>query len=183
MARFFNISLISAVLNEKNATDMHRKRNGKALKKGFHKQPMDLSVHFLTSALLTIVLWPFIGAYALWAIVGGFFIDADHFLWSVYATKSFSIRRSYNYYIEHRQRKDYERDLLHIFHTVEFWAFMILAAVLFYAGNSSFFFYMMVITFLGMVLHLTLDFTDLIRAERLDARAISWIRWMRRHRQ
>ncbi len=144
---------------------------------------MHLSVHFLTSAVLALVLWPFIGAYALWAIVGGFLIDADHLLWSVYTTKSFSVKRSYDYYIRHGKAKDYEHDLLHIFHTVEFWMFMIAATVFFYVVGNFFFLYMIAVTFLGMALHLALDFARLIKEGRVDARAISWIGWMKRHQR
>lgn len=142
---------------------------------------MNLSVHLLASAALATIFWPFIGIHALWAVVGGFLIDFDHWLLSVYRTGSFSIRRSYNHYIEEGKRKDYERDTLHVFHTVEFLMLMIVAAAVSYVSQLAILFYMFAVTFAGMVLHILLDVISLSYEGRMDARAISWIRWRSRH--
>ncbi len=143
---------------------------------------MNISVHLITSLLLTIILFPFIGFYSLWIIVGGYLIDFDHLLWTAYKLKTYSIKKSYFYHYDRHKTKEYEKDLLHIFHTWEFWTFMIITAAIFYKLNIAFFYYMFAITFLGMLMHLLLDFTALIRTKHLDARAISWIGWMKRNK-
>ena len=141
---------------------------------------MYLYIHFLTSLVLAGIFYPFIGLYSLWIIVGGFLIDADHYLWSLFGHKQWSMKYSYTYHMEIgmglRPYQPYE--ILHIFHIVEFWIGMIVAAIITYALGWTFFFYMFAITFAGMMLHLTLDFFDLIKAKMVDVRAISFIHWL-----
>ncbi|MDP3917455.1 MAG: hypothetical protein Q8Q42_04195 [Nanoarchaeota archaeon] len=142
---------------------------------------MNISVHLITSLILAAILYPFIGLYSLWIIVGGYLIDFDHLLWTMYRLKSISIKKSYFYHYNRHKKKGYEKDLLHIFHTVEFWIFMILASIISYRLNLTFFYYMFLITFAGMILHLVLDFISLIKKDHLNARAISLIMWIKRN--
>ena len=139
---------------------------------------MKVSIHFITSLLLVIVLWPFIGPYSLWAIVGGYLIDVDHYLYTIFRLKTFSIKRSYQYHAtkEHHQ-KNKPGQILHLFHTIEFWIFMILMSIIAYKKNWNFIFYMFSITFLGMILHLSLDITHGIRNKIIKRRAISFMAW------
>ena len=138
--------------------------------------------HFITSILLTIAIYPFFKLYSLWILVGGFLIDFDHYLWSMFKQKTFSLKKSYYYHLHRSEKKNYDKDLLHLFHTIEFWIFMILASFISYKTNNNFLFYMFSITFLGMVLHLSLDFSQLTKRKRLDARAISLIMWIKRNK-
>ena len=140
---------------------------------------MYVSVHFITSVILTGILYPFVGLYSLWVLVGGILIDFDHFLYTLVKFQNWSLTFSYEYH-DDRLTDKYERDVLHIFHTVEFWIFMIVAAIICYAANWTFFFWMFTLTFAGMALHLLLDFIDLVRIKKFDARAISLIRWLKR---
>ena len=78
---------------------------------------MDLSIHFLVSLLLAIVFYPIVGWLSAFIILGGFFIDADHYVWTLLAKKRFSIRYSYDYYKKRQHTKDY---ILHPLHTIEF---------------------------------------------------------------
>jgi len=144
---------------------------------------MNISIHLATSLILTAILFPFVGFYSLWIIVGGYLIDFDHFLWTAYKSKKYSVKKSYKDHYNRRYNPNYERDLLHIFHTVEFWIFMIFIAIVSNYFNFVFIYYMFTITFIGMLLHLTLDFTDLIKGHHLDARAISWIGWFKRNKR
>ena len=144
---------------------------------------MNISVHLITSIIFSMGLYPLIGWYSLWAIVGGYLIDFDHYLWTVGKLKSLSLKKSYNYHFDRHKKKDYEKDLLHIFHTWEFFAFMIVSAAIFYNLKFEFLYYMFLITFLGMLLHVSLDFTSLIQKRHLDARAISLISWIKRNKK
>lgn len=140
---------------------------------------MKISVHFVTSVLLTAVLWPFIGSYSLWAIVGGFLIDFDHYIYSIFMFKTISLKKACYYHLNiEKQHVIYKKwGLLHIFHTIEFLILMIV--LLISANGKKFLFYMFSVTFLGIVLHLILDFVDGIIKKKLDRRALSLIQWFR----
>ncbi len=143
---------------------------------------MNISVHLATSLILSALFYPLIGLYSLWIIVGGYLIDFDHLLWTAYKMKSFSVKKSYHYHFNRHKNERYERDLLHVFHTIEFWIFIVLSALISYKMDWTFLYYMFLVTFIGMILHLSLDFILLIKDKHLDARAISWIMWSRRNK-
>jgi len=139
---------------------------------------MNISIHFITSLVLTAVLWPFIGLYSLWAVVGGFLIDVDHYLYGVYKWRMWNLKESYHFHFTKEFRKTIRwGEILHIFHTIEFWIFMIAIAVISYLNSWVFTFYMFTITFIGMMLHFTLDAVDGIRKKEFSIRAISLIQW------
>ncbi len=143
---------------------------------------MNIKHHFITSVILTIILYPLVGIYSLWAFVGGYLIDFDHYLWSMYSTGSFSLMKSYNSHFGRHKTKNYEKDLLHIFHTWEFWLIMVTGAISSYLAKLEFFYYMFSITFLGMILHLTMDFIGLFKIKHFDSRALSLLKWLHRRR-
>ena len=143
---------------------------------------MNVSVHFITSLILATSIYFQIGIYSIWIMVGGWLIDFDHYIWTIYKLKSLSLKESYYYHFNRHTDCNYEKDLLHIFHTYEFWIFMILATIISSKMNNLFFYYMFLITSIGMLLHLSLDFTMTIRKKHLDARAISLIRWIKRNK-
>ncbi len=143
---------------------------------------MNLKNHFFTSIILTVIMYFFVSWYAIWAFVGGYLIDFDHYLWSLYTTRSFSIKKSYNAHYGRHKKDDYERDLLHIFHTWEFWLVMVAGAIGSYLAGLKFFYYMFAITFLGMAMHLAMDFKDLHKMKHFDARAISFFAWLNRRK-
>ncbi|MBT4576902.1 hypothetical protein HOB91_01035 [Candidatus Woesearchaeota archaeon] len=98
----------------------------------------------------------------------------------MYRNKSFSLPKAYKYHFGRHKKRNYEKDLLHLFHTWEFIALMILCTVSSYLLKLEFFYYMFSMTLLGMTLHLALDFGGLITMKHLDARAISLIGWIKR---
>jgi hypothetical protein len=142
---------------------------------------MNISIHFITSLILSISLYRFIGLNSLWILVGGFLIDFDHYIYTIFKLKSFSLKKSYNYHLNRHKRKDYQKDLLHIFHTIEFFVFMILMVLVFSILKIQQLKNMFLFTLLGISLHLILDFAGLIKIKHLDSRAISLIRWIKRH--
>lgn len=140
---------------------------------------MRISIHLLSSAILAAILYRFVGLHSLWIIVGGFLIDVDHLFWTIGKFRYWSLAFSYEYH-DDRHLTTYEKDILHIFHTVEFWALMILAGGISYLLGWIFIFWMFSLTFVGMVLHLLLDFSSLIKRGMVNVRAISLIGWLKR---
>lgn len=59
---------------------------------------MDVPSHFFITLLVSIILFPFLGHYALITIVGGVFIDIDHYFWYVYKFRKFGIIKSYKFH-------------------------------------------------------------------------------------
>ena len=143
---------------------------------------MQMWVHFVTSIILTAGLFPLLGWHSLWAFVGGFLIDFDHYLYSFMKFKDTSIAKSYKYHAE-MTPENYEKDMLHLFHTVEFWIFMLVGAAVGIWLESRFIFSMFLVTFMGMVLHVMLDMVSMTKDKMLDGRAHSLIKWWKRHKK
>ncbi|MBI5398613.1 hypothetical protein HZB03_04060 [Candidatus Woesearchaeota archaeon] len=115
---------------------------------------MDLSVHFVVSAVIAAVLYPFFGWLSVFIIVGGFLIDADHYLWIILSKKALSLKSAYNYHKQYQHRNDY---ILNVCHTIEFSAIVVVLAVQYtFAALFS----------LGFFLHLLLDRIHAIRYSR-----------------
>lgn len=138
---------------------------------------MNLSVHFVVSAVLTVMGWPFLGWYSLWIMVGGFCIDVDHYFYYVYQFKKMSLKQAYEHYF-HKQWKGSNEFHLHVFHTIEFWIFMVLLGVI--TRQYLFLWYMFMITFIGMGIHIMLDFINLFRFKLFGIRAVSIVEWVQR---
>ena len=141
---------------------------------------MNVIVHLLTSVVLSFILFPFFGYHSLWAIVGGFLIDFDHYLYYVFKFKNLSLKKAYVYHDNIYKRITKVHDILHIFHTIEFWIFMLLVMILSYTYNVKFIFYMFLITLLGMFLHIILDIVHQLKNDAFHERAFSLIGWLKR---
>ena len=94
-------------------------------------------IHFITSLVLMVILYPFFGYWSGAVFIGGFFIDVDHYLWWVMDKRNFSLIKGYRNMAE-EAKKNKERfsqiierplylklDRLHIFHVWEFWVLML----------------------------------------------------------
>ena len=128
------------------------------------------------------MLWQFISFHSLWAMVGGYLIDFDHYLYAGIKWKMWSLKTSYHYLMKKLDRKATKRgEILHIFHTVEFWILMIMMAYISYKNNWTFLLYMFAITFIGMALHLILDFIHGFITDRIGERAISFLWWIKKY--
>ncbi len=121
---------------------------------------MNLSVHFIVSAILAAALYQFFGPISSMALAGGFLIDVDHIF--SYAAKhgNFSIRKSYQY---HRQRCCLKEGggAVHIFHTLEF--FFLCLVLSFYSP-------MMLIFTLSYAIHQALDLSGYFVIKRINSK-------------
>lgn len=143
---------------------------------------MFLLPHIIFSALLSLALYPFFGAHAFLAFVGGVFIDVDHYLEYVFRTKNISLRKAYRSYVDtnlkylddlknHRKPKSSYR--LHLLHTIELWIVIILAS---YYLKQYLFLY-------GVVFHMSMDTAYYLRykipykSEAKLGRAVSLIHY------
>ena len=127
--------------------------------------------HIIASVIFAVIMYPFIGLQSLWILVGGILIDGDHYLFSIMRFKSFSLKKSYWWHRNHGMTPDYERDILHIAHTVEIFT---LVAVIGIFWEPAFW------VLQGMILHIVMDFINLFKRNTVDARAVSLLGWLRR---
>ena len=142
---------------------------------------MNISIHLITSIILTAILWLFIGPYSHWTMVGGYFIDFDHYIYAGFKFGMWGLRDSYNFHIHYLCKKAKKnREILHIFHTVEFWAFMLIMIFIAYLNDWTFIFYMFAITLIGMAMHIVLDVIGGIIKNDLQVRTISIIWWIKK---
>ena len=91
---------------------------------------MRSSIHFIFTAFLAAALFPFFGWAALAAFLGGWLIDADHFLWWISTRKNLNIRQFFHYHNHEAPKCSYHSDDgdLYLGHTIEFLAVAIGAA-------------------------------------------------------
>jgi len=114
---------------------------------------MHLSIHFIVSAILVLILYPIFGPLALIAMVGGFLIDVDHLFSYAVKFRSLSIKKAYRYHrsfgcLKESKNGEKKSPMLHIFHTPEF---LILCIVLSFYSRLVFIFTS------SLVIHLILD--------------------------
>ena len=105
------------------------------------------SIHLLSSTILIAILFPFFGWSSLIVLLGGFFIDVDHYLIYAYKKKDLSLVRAYNYF---KNVSDHDfKDQPLVLHFLELTAILILL---------SFYSYIAFLLTIGVVTHLLLDF-------------------------
>jgi hypothetical protein len=109
---------------------------------------MDLSFHFIVSAIIAAALYPIFGWLSILVIAGGFLIDADHYVWTVVSKKTLSLQYAYSYYKRERHGDDY---IFNICHTAEFFTLVMILALL-YPPAALF--------ATGYMIHLVLDRID-----------------------
>ncbi|MCK5107673.1 MAG: hypothetical protein KAQ83_03020 [Nanoarchaeota archaeon] len=100
-------------------------------------------IHFITSTILAVLLWPFFGFWGLAIYIGGFFVDFDHYLVYVFRKKDWNLFNSIRYF-----NQGYKEGL-YIFHTIETIIPLVLLAPI------HLFFLAVLI---GVSLHLIMDF-------------------------
>ena len=129
------------------------------------------SIHLLSSTVLIIILFPFFGWSTLIILLGGFFIDVDHYLIYAYKKKDWSLVRAYNYfrYVSDHNFKD-QPLILH---------FLELTAVLI---ALSFYSYLAFLLTMGVVTHLLLDFIHEVKDNSASKITKNWslIVWVKR---
>lgn len=137
---------------------------------------MNIPFHLIAILPLCYILYPSIGLIStLFLFFGGWVFDIDHYLYCIVKHKSFSLKKCYEFH--HPWAK--EKDLLHIFHTFEFYLLVFIIGLF-----VKEIFYL----FIGLVYHITFDFIKVgytkyykkdPRADNCRARSI--IMWLRRH--
>lgn len=103
--------------------------------------------HFFASFLLMLVIWPFFGFWSLFVLLGGVFIDVDHYLRYIFLKKNWNLKKAY-YFFKRRDCNCLKKEV-YIFHTIET---LILLIIL------SFFHKLFFITLIGWLLHISMDF-------------------------
>src|SRR3989344_2713644 len=107
---------------------------------------MNISMHFLVSLFISIVLFPVFGYYSLiMVIAGGVIIDIDHYFWYACKYRKFGLIRAYKFYLN---KHFAEKNVLHIFHSIEF---LLLCTIL------SFFSVIILLFTVGLIVHNILD--------------------------
>ena len=131
---------------------------------------MDLRFHFLACTILTIIFYPVFGLYSLLVFIGGFFVDADHYLYTAIVTRNIGLKKAYLFYKTPWEKR---KLILHVFHTVEIWALLLV---------MSFFYKEAAIISAGLVIHMIMDFFDSYRLgyQVSDIRATSILEWIKK---
>lgn len=129
--------------------------------------------HFISCIILSIVLWPFFGAFSLLCFIGGFLVDVDHNLWYMYKHKTWNGFKAYPHYIKlakekmtERKGKKSEGRSIMIFHSIEFGIILLIV---------SFFYKTAILVLLGLVLHWILDSIHKLKKNAFDDRVFSLI--------
>lgn len=132
---------------------------------------MLLKYHIISSALLSILLYPFFGLNVLFVFFAGFLIDVDHYIYYVLRFKDLSLKKSYKYFEEYPEKRHFS-DILFIFHTVEFFGLLIIL---------SFYNDIIFLIFTSVSLHQILDMILLYKIDAFESRAFSLIMWLKKN--
>ncbi len=121
-------------------------------------------LHLLFGAVASLLLWlifPSIGFInALIIAASSVLIDIDHYLYYVFIKKDLNPKKAYLWFMKNRiiwlkltekQKSQYKRSIL-LFHGIEF---VLILAIISFASNLILF------IFIGILIHLALDFIDL----------------------
>lgn len=129
------------------------------------------SIHFLSCILLIAIFFPFFGWASLIILLGGFFIDVDHYIIYVIRKKDISLIKAYKYF-RYGSSQDFKNIPL-VFHFVELTAILIFL---------SFFNYLILLLTIGILTHLLLDLIYEIRNKNSGNVGKNWsfITWIKR---
>ncbi|NQV08740.1 hypothetical protein HQ529_02705 [Candidatus Woesearchaeota archaeon] len=118
---------------------------------------MNLTIHLMTSIILGTSLFPAFGWKAVFVLIGGFFIDTDHYLFYLFKEKSFNLRNAYFYFKDKQNCENVLRNYVLPFHTMEA---LVVSAVL------SLYFEIFLMVTVGMILHIILDWIYELRNQK-----------------
>lgn len=125
---------------------------------------MKLLYHFIISVILTIILYPFYGHYALLAMLAGFFIDVDHYFIYIYRFKDFNLIKAYKYLT----RVTMSTKDLFLFHSIE------LLIIAFFFIRYTF----MQVLIIAFIVHMICDALEEIFVMKRNIKTFSFIRWL-----
>lgn len=114
--------------------------------------------HFIISLGICILLYPFFGLWTLLILAASILIDVDHYMTYVVRSKKVGLNGAYNFFRERFKRGDLSKMLL-LFHTIEYFILM---------GIASFFSDIIMLLFLGSLLHMSLDIIEYLMYVSID---------------
>jgi len=127
--------------------------------------------HIITSALLSILLYPLFGLNVIWMFFAGFLIDFDHYIYYVLKFRDLSLKKAYKYFRGYPKKRHF-KDVLFIFHTIEFFGLLIIL---------SFYNDIIFLIFISISLHQILDMILLYKIDAFESRTFSLIMWLKRN--
>ena len=133
-------------------------------------------IHIIAILPLVFILYSYIGLInTIFLFLGGWAFEIDHYLYCIIKHKDFSLKHCYDFH--HPFAK--EKDLLHIFHVVEFYILVFIIGL--FIEPVMYLFY-------GLVYHISFDFIKGIYLKYYkkdpranNSRALSLIMWLKRH--
>ncbi|MAG50330.1 hypothetical protein CL621_01655 [archaeon] len=127
------------------------------------------SIHIVLGLLFSLFLYPLFGFYVIIIFLSSFLIDVDHVLWYFIKYKKWdNLKEIYNYYTDDEKI----RDILNVFHTIEFLILLIVLAI---------FFKIFRFVLIGVGFHYLLDIIYMVSHKKYGRRAISLINWLKRN--
>ncbi len=139
---------------------------------------MNIIPHATVGLILSIIFYPLFGNYVLIIFLSSFLFDVDHYIEYVIRKKDFSLLKAYKEAKEldrksHLLKRLLVTDVLHIFHTVEFFLIIVIL---------SFFSKIFLMMLIGLLVHESLDLLQMIYYKALKFRTHSLILWIKRHK-
>lgn len=135
---------------------------------------MNPLIHILLISPVCYFLYPYIGLInAIFLFLGGWAFDIDHYFYCIFKHKNFSLKDCYKFHSPYSK----EKDLLHIFHVIEFYILVFIIGL---------FVEPVLYLFFGLVYHFLFDLINkyIIKKKyklNYNLRAFSLIMWLRRH--
>ena len=124
---------------------------------------MKFLTHLSVSLILMAILYPFYKTSVLYILIGGFLIDIDHSLWYFMVSKSLNLKKTFEYYY----KLDF-KDILNIFHTVEFMVVFLLFCL----------YFKLYLLYVGYIIHMIMDFIYMYTAKHFGKRTWSLTTWI-----
>ncbi|MBI2671176.1 hypothetical protein HYX18_04345 [Candidatus Woesearchaeota archaeon] len=123
--------------------------------------------HFILGLIFSMFTIPYFGILnSIIVFLASFLIDVDHYFSYVYKKQDFSLRNAIAYFSDLRNMPYHT---LHVFHTVEFWILLLLL---------SYFSSVFLIILIGILFHLSLDFTEMVYKNWYENRIYSFLLWL-----
>lgn len=128
-------------------------------------------IHFLVSIVISIILFPFYKWKVIFVLIGGIFIDVDHYLLYYSWFKKTNFLKAYKYFIKFNRYPEKFLNAFCLFHSIEF---LILLVVL------SFFFESVFLITIGVTFHYIFDFIFEYKMMKRLIKEWSFFGWLKR---
>lgn len=121
---------------------------------------MIFTIHIITSLILAVISFPFIGLYpSIWVFLGGWTVDIDHYIWYIFKYRKFNMFECNRFFtVDSKKIDSYPyRGSFMPFHTIEFIILMVFLSIMWVP-----FMYLSI----GLALHFMLDFISYLFIEK-----------------